>query len=693
MEYTMEGDDTFEHIGKASIAVQDGITLRDVFGRSTIIKVDAVRLPSLNQASQPGTFASIRLAMIRALVAQISKVQGLRTQNASPDAHTPREVTELDEKVKTMVDCIDGLVRDAVPHLVVEQMESAFATLKKLWPRDFETDVDFLSMPGGYNPDESDAGLLHDIPGDCPHVLRKLLTDMLNSQKVRELTRGGTSLEAWTNAKRPTLAKTFTNLPTLSRALQKFSQDLYHRSTDPHQRMKQAVNQFQDIMGTIQLCHLVIITQLDAPYEWYCRSTESWQKTSAAVSVVPSYFSLSAAPALLETLGAGALLSSGLAVAGGLGALYYGYHITNHFLSRHKKYLDLSFLGVLALTLDVLGLSSSVTGDRVEKTLFDHVKNDIATSHKAVTLRKWRDTLENGLKQYSAAKKKQWTITPDYFWAKWLFTVAQVAQLRIELLDKICIGVQGSTEAGKSQMLTVVTGASEDHFKPGSSSLCRTLGIQSYNPSDLGAIFLDSPGFDDQEPQVRYMAEVFQELFAIVIVVIPMERTRSEATESALSIAIKLLTDSSDRRPLRILLSQADGLDFHRNNKEKFRTALRDVKGQFMDRMRKDVKEDFTTFRGQKFGDGVICVPETLEDIVKPFSTHAQMDLDNIRALSDCGDNYSCKIDRASHFENLRELADAGEIWDIESLRSWLRGLSPTSVPMSAGRVREYRDD
>jgi hypothetical protein len=328
----------------------------------------------------------------------------------------------------------------------------------------------------------------------------------------------------------------------------------------------------------------------------------------------------------------------------------------------------------------------------VEQVLLEHVEEDLPSSHTSETLEKWRVRLETGLKNHHRVKQNRGLIKPDYFWSKWLFTVAQVTQLRIQLLDKVCIGVQGSTEAGKSQMLTVLTGASKDHFKPGSSSLCRTLGIQSYNSSRLGAIFLDNPGFDDQIPQIKYMADVFQELFAIVIIVIPMERTRSEATESALGIAVNLLRNRDDKRPLRILLSRADGLDFHRKDKEVFRATLRDVKEQFMSRLRSELGEDFTSFRQQKFGEGIICVPETLDDIVKPFSTHAQMDLDGIRALSDCGSNYSCKIERASHFENLWELADAGEIWDIESLRSWLRELSPGSVPMSDGRVRQYRD-
>ncbi|RGP69083.1 hypothetical protein FLONG3_7936 [Fusarium longipes] len=136
--------------------------------------------------------------------------------------------------------------------------------------------------------------------------------------------------------------------------------------------------------------------------------------------------------------------------------------------------------------------------------------------------------------------------------------------------------------------------------------------------------------FSTRRAQIKYMADFYEESCAIVIVVIPMQRARSEATENALSIAVKMLLDRDDRRPLSILLSQADGLEFHRNNKEVLLATLRDVKDQLMSSLRKEVDENFTSFRLERFGDGFVCIPETLEDIVKPFSTHAQINLDGI---------------------------------------------------------------
>lgn len=74
-------------------------------------------------------------------------------------------------------------------------------------------------------------------------------------------------------------------------------------------------------------------------------------------------------------------------------------------------------------------------------------------------------------------------------------------------------------------------------------------------------------------------------------------RTRSEATESVLGIAVRLLLNRDDKRPLRILLSRTDGLGFHRKDKEVFRATVRDNKEQFMSKLRSELGEDFTSFR------------------------------------------------------------------------------------------------
>lgn len=200
----MEGKDDFVHIGEASVVVQQGVVLRDVFGRSTTIEVDEMRQLGLDKASQPDTFESIRLAMVRVLVAQTSKVQGFRAVDASLNARSTEQITKLDEKVRFVVNRIDSLVSDASPHLVVSQMGHAFDILEKRWPRDFKTDEDFQVSVSGKFPDE---GLLSGIPAVCPRVLRKLITDMSESEISPKITKGEATIKAWTNANRPKLAQ------------------------------------------------------------------------------------------------------------------------------------------------------------------------------------------------------------------------------------------------------------------------------------------------------------------------------------------------------------------------------------------------------------------------------------------------------------------------------------------------------
>lgn len=650
----------------------------------------------LNEASLPATLGSIRLVMIRAFVTQTSRVQDLKSKGStSGGVHTDAEIARLDDRIKPVVQLIDSLVADASPHLMVGRLEHAFEILEELWPRDFEeASKAHQHVPGGFPnalAEEKDTTLANKlIPRNCPQSLRKILSQMLLDQKTPPVTLAALSVKDWEATKRPSVKDQFINVPSLAKSLQMFSQKLYRRSTITAERTKEAIEQFQDVIGTIQLCHLIIITQLDAPYEWYCTSTEGHRKKSAAISILPSCLSGTSAwsRVLAWQLGLGAATIVG--PTGGFAVLYAGTTFVNLFLNKHKEYLNLSFPGALGITLQALGLPVSDSEPIIEKTLLDCVCQDIPTARTTETLEKWKNRLTEGLKRYPGAETNQWSITPTFFWPQWLFSIAKTAQLRVHLHGKICIGVQGSTEGGKSQMLTVLTGAAEDYFKPGSDSLCRTLGIQSYDSDRLGAVFIDCPGFDDQTPQIKYMAEAVQELFAVIIIVIPKERTRSEAMESALNIAIKLLRNREDFRPIRILLSKADRLEHNRNNKQVFRNTLADVKEQFMNVLRSELGDGFTTFRQQPFHDGVITKSETLEDIVKPFSTHAQMSLEDTKLLADFPPGTECKIERASHFENLCELADNGELWDVHSLRTWLWDLSPRSVPLPKERVRDY---
>lgn len=100
---------TFVDIGEASIAIQRGITIRNVFGRSTDIHITSLQMIGLNEASLPATLGSIRLVIIRAFVTQTSRVQDIRSKSSnSGEVHTSEEVARLDDRIKPVVQHVDS---------------------------------------------------------------------------------------------------------------------------------------------------------------------------------------------------------------------------------------------------------------------------------------------------------------------------------------------------------------------------------------------------------------------------------------------------------------------------------------------------------------------------------------------------------------------------------------------------------
>ncbi len=74
-------------------------------------------------------------------------------------------------------------------------------------------------------------------------------------------------------------------------------------------------------------------------------------------------------------------------------------------------------------------------------------------------------------------------------------------------------------------------------------------------------------------------------------------------------------------------------------------------------------------------GDTFLLATEPLDEIVQLCSTHAQMSLDCKRALSGCLPDEERKIEGLYQFQSLYRVAEEGKLWDIESLRQWLRTL------------------
>lgn len=267
--------------------------------------------------------------------------------------------------------------------------------------------------------------------------------------------------------------------------------------------------------------------------------------------------------------------------------------------------------------------------------------------------------------------------------------MARVARLRTLIASQIRIGIEGPSECGKSELLTVLTAADPDTFRAGQGDNCRTMEIQMYKDPGRDATFVDCPGADDKDPRIREMARLFRDMFGILIFVVPSDRSRAEAKVKALQeIAdyLQLRNRSTDLRPVRILLSKADQLESSRSREDVLRNSVAESKRNVIRELRRlgSLAEDFVIHSRQARENGALLTSETLDDIVQPFSTHAQMSDEGKKALSDCPRGVVRKIEGPSLFRSLYRLAEQGDLWDVESLREWLRGLSPNSVPNTA---------
>jgi hypothetical protein len=212
--------------------------------------------------------------------------------------------------------------------------------------------------------------------------------------------------------------------------------------------------------------------------------------------------------------------------------------------------------------------------------------------------------------------------------------------------------------------------------------------IQSYHPPEHDAVFVDCPGSDDRDARIRELACILRETFGVVIFVIPFDQMRSEAKEIILRDIAGFLRKRGDYRPIRILLGKADQRNFHSKKTAEFHDEIEKGKKYIIDELKRlgPLAENFgLRFRCMR-GGFLDFDTETLNDIVQPFSTHAQMSLDGKKALSDCPPKEDRMIESQAKFQTLHDMAEKGTIWDIESLRDWLRKLSPNSVPDSTRR-------
>ncbi|KAL2069468.1 hypothetical protein VTL71DRAFT_14147 [Oculimacula yallundae] len=659
-------------------AMKRGLRVYDSLNRHYEVQVNEIQVKTLKDANLPTTFASIRLAMILAFSEQISSIGNF---NSAGNISCAESVT-LSETTS------NGRILALPPNEdssagIAERLESLNI---------FNVTED---MSGAYK----DESLSQFIPRGCTGGMRILLSAMLKVLEQGKVTPFRLSVEDWKQQRYPTLKDVFPGLPSFAGALKNFSYHLLKRSTDPQERIRQAIRESDEVLRCMKFCYIVIITQLDPSPDWYCTSSETYPKTSAALGSISWLFSAFSiwgwtAPTALEGFAAFAAAFGLAALATAVGGAIFGIAVagsTMAFLTTREQLLQFRFASTVLMSMQALRIPSSVehTGEILIKKFLE---NDAKYSSK-ITLRdleKLQDRLKNGLKCHPEIKP-DWEIRPTIFWAKWLFSVAGIGELQESLSEKTRIGVLGPTEAGKSALLTTLTGAAEDVFRPGSCAHDRTMELQSFPSTNREAIFLDCPGSNDLDQHIREVARLFHGIFGITIFVVPMEHVRSQSIQNILTEIAIFLGDPRDFRPVRILLSKVDQLDYNRKNDAGFRKAVQETRRTFLEELKRvgSFKDDFAILSRQVRGKLILLTPETLEDITKPYSTYAQMTLDGRKALSDCDDpqRIDRKIESFAQFRTLHGMAENGEIWDVESLRQWLRGLSPNCVPSSLGRV------
>ena len=698
------GDSIEDFIAMAT-SMQTKLHVYDWFGQRTRLLVESMRHVSFRDISLLPTFESIRLAMIGAMVEQISKAQTLRLDdNEQLHGRRRQEAAVLTNTARRIADLIDNLVSSASPHLVASNLELACSRLNKLWAPSFQdTEAekktgDVRNMPGYLSSDED---LIYPmcarVPPRCPAALKIEVEDMLLAFDKNGLAAGRLGERDWENASYSSLKTVYPQCPSFSATLSVFGQKLFVRSTEQRKRIEQAVEDTWEVLGVIRFCHLIILTQLDAPTNWFFDipvEMNTWPPFEALLAV--GGFAGRLAP-----LSAGVGILAAAAIVSGFGIL--AINVLTALASRlFADDLQLEYDLKLKLSLDVLPVSEDRRARHgliqesyfVELEGFDSDADNTETLWKMLASRlKGKhglgpDTVP-GVRNTTSIKPKRW-------WAKWLQMVADVGRLRTIISDRIHIGIEGLTEAGKSELLTTLADAPPTVFRSGSSLACRTIDIQSYAPDELRTVFLDCPGSDDQDPRIRELSRLFRDLFDVVLFVVPCGEQRSQRTDQYLKEVADFLKERKDPRPVRILLSKIDMFTFHRGRVGEFNSKVAANKKAVVDKIREfgDLGGEFV-LRCRKAvrssqGTGVVIGTETLEDIVQPYSTFAQMSYDVKRALSNCAldgaPDEEPMIQEPAKLRHLCLMTEQGLMWDVESLRQWLRTIDADSVPVSQRR-------
>ncbi|KAJ5709842.1 hypothetical protein N7493_009434 [Penicillium malachiteum] len=659
-------------------AIQKELKVQDCFGRFTRLKLDEMKHVLLGEVARTTTFEAIRVALIIALVRQESKALALRRGNPTAFQGSCQEASVLTTEATQIAECMDWIVANASPHLVVTNLSGAFKMIQEIWAEKPSTGEESQSVDRDYLPSQVERY----IPEGCTGRLRDLVLEMLvainNSCTLDQCTE-----KDWQKSGVRRMIDAHPRVPTITATLCQSGKDLYNRSSDSQQRIHDAIRHSDEVLSAMRFCHLLVLTQLDAPSDWIMAFEDDKMWLLASLSHIPGLFATIGG--LSIQLGIQFAAGVGLIMLPLIGVVVAATYTAQAWLNGRRK-RELGFQLNLVKSLETLGLPTSRFDCITESIISEYIRS------KGIT----EDMLKAALVQGLASAPK----TPALprlkikeFWPRWLFMVAKMGQVRNVIKRRLYVGVEGTTEAGKSELLTVLLAAPETAFSSGANIDSRTMDIQMYETENLSAAYFDCPGCDDQASQIQEMAALVRDALDVIIFVIPYSEMRSSRTETFLREVGNFLATRTDPRPVRVLLSKVDNLTFRKHQILQFELTVSQAK---RDAIRLICNHSSLTSDSpipsqravSHLGDShVVLSTETLEDIVQPYSTHSHMSSVSLRALSDCDRKDDRMISDTNKFQQLYQMARDGQMWDIESLREWLRNLCPSSVPFSEGRV------
>ncbi|KAK6498453.1 hypothetical protein TWF481_011045 [Arthrobotrys musiformis] len=671
-----------------------GLHLRDLFGRAFRIRVSTMRRCQLSPVCFQDTYGSIRNAMIIGFADQVATIRHLVAESGGDgNIQGLIESGPIGEHASTVAGVVDSLVANATPALIKRNFMRASKIVEDIW-----------------NPSREKQ---EEYPSDLQTHLDRLIQSFYDKKRgiymfaMPILERLGLKSQdkGWEDTETFAKALADFNDVSLTETFRRYGQQLYHRDANSNNRMEIASAESKKVLLAMRFCHAIILTQLEPPMK-FCLTLEPATHGIRGAIVTGIFYTarswaMSAGWTYLSVFFG---MYTGVLTLG-LTAFAIQYMTTGTpqiRVLRQQGFDEILKTSLRILKPKVSGISSP------EAAITDLLDNDDSRSDILEIQEKWRERLNERLRNSKIEGSRP---VATLAWAKWLFDVGKVGRLRRIAVGQFYVGVEGATGAGKSTLLTALTAAPQGIFNPGVTRRFRTSEIQTYAPSGAETVFCDCPGLDDSNAGIREMARLFRGLMNIVIFVIPHTNINSQGTSSIFQEVanfIKTNNETKHPRPFRILMSRADEVDYEvtleclRNNLiELKKSAIQDLHQHLSCKPELDAhgEPSINQSRNQtepinfeiktilKFNDTVIQSRESLRDVVHLYSTHLQMSSTGVRALSACPPGTRCKIGDARKYRHLTRLARENLLWDIESLRDWLRSLSPDIIPSSGGRV------